>query len=117
MRRAYVHVAVLGMRPDAELRAPGAAITAALCGDWGHEPPCPLAPHHTRAERTGDRVLLRTLFATGPAAEQTVRDRIDHALTGGRLRGPDATVTHWRLLTSGPADVTPEEAARAERLA
>ncbi|WP_220137534.1 hypothetical protein [Streptomyces himalayensis] len=76
MRQAYVHEAVLVMERDADTQAPGAAITMALCGHWEHQPPCPLAPYHTRAERVGERVLLRTLFAADPATEHVVRDRI-----------------------------------------
>jgi hypothetical protein len=116
MRRAYAHEAVLVMPPDADTRAPGAAITVALCGHWKHTPPCPLAAHHTRAERAGDRVLVRTLFATEPANEQVVRDRIDQALAGGRLQGPDTVVTRWRLHSSRPSETTAEEASHAERL-
>jgi hypothetical protein len=116
MRQAYVHEAVLVMRPGADLRAPGAAITVALCGHWEHQPPCPLAAHHTRAERDGDRVLVRTLFATEPDTEQLVRDRIDLALSEGRLLGEDAVVTDWRLHGSGRSDVTAEEADHAGRL-
>ena len=33
------------MEPDADVQAPGAAVTVALCGHWEHEPPGPLAPH------------------------------------------------------------------------
>ena len=116
MRHAFAHEAVLVMQPDADLRAPGAAITVALCGHWDHQPPCPLAAHHTRAERTGDRVRVRTLFAAEPEAEQIVRQRIDQALSAGHLEGPDAVVTHWRLDTSQPSEVTAEETDHAERL-
>ena len=105
------------MQPDADLGAPGAAITAALCGHWDHQPPCPLAAHHTRAERVGDQVHLRTLFATEPDAEHVVRQRIDHALSGGQLHGPNAmTTTHWQLRTSQRSEVTADEASHAERL-
>lgn len=116
MRHAFAHDAVLAMQPDADLRAPGAAITAALCGHWDHEPPCPLAAHHTRAERVGDQVHLRTLFATEPDAEHIVRQRIDHALSGGQLQGPDAVITRWQLRTSRRSEVTAEEASHAQRL-
>ena len=64
MRHAFAHDAVLDMDPDADIRAPGAAVTVELCGHWDHEPPCPLAPHHTAVERTGRDVRLRILFAT-----------------------------------------------------
>ncbi|MFD7444479.1 hypothetical protein [Streptomyces sp. NPDC059909] len=116
MRRTYVHEAVLVIQQDADLQAPGAAITVALCGHWEHPPPCPLAAHHTRAERVGNRVLLRTLFATEPATEHVVRDRIDLALSAGEMRGPDGTVNRWRLHSSRRGDVTAAEAAHAERL-
>ena len=104
------------MGSDADLRAPGAAITAALCGHWNHQPPCPLAAHHTRAERVGDQVHVRTLFATEPEAEHLVRQRIDHALSDGQLEGPDAVTTRWQLHTSRRSEVTTEEAGHAERL-
>ena len=104
------------MQPDADLRAPGAAITAALCGDWDHQPPCPLAAHHTRAERIGEDVHLRTLFAAEPDAEHVVRQRIDRALSGGQLVGPNAVSTRWHLVTSRRGAVTSDEASRGERL-
>ncbi|GAA3094054.1 hypothetical protein GCM10017687_00500 [Streptomyces echinatus] len=104
------------MEPDADLQAPGAAITVALCGHWEHPPPCPLASHHTRAERAGERVLLRTLFSTEPAAEHVVRDRINTALSACQLSGPDGTITRWRLEHARPSEVTVAEMDAAERL-
>ncbi len=105
------------MPPDADLRAPGAAITAALCGHWDHQPPCPLAAHHTRTKRVGDRIHLRTLFATEPDSESTVRQHIDPALSSGQLQGPDGVITSWQLSGSQPSRVTAEETDHAERLA
>jgi hypothetical protein len=116
MRHAFAHEAVVEMPPDADLRAPGGAITAALCGHWDHQPPCPLAAHHTRAERVGDHVRLRTLFAAEPDKEDVVRERIDQALAGGQLQGPDAVVTHWQLRTSGRSELIAGEAGHAQRL-
>ncbi len=104
------------MAADGDMRAPGAAITVALCGHWDHQPPCPLAAHHTRVERVGDQVHLRTLFATDSQAEGTVRQRIEHALSSGQLTDPDAVVTRWQLCSSGSSEVTADEAAHAERL-
>src|SRR4051794_27541201 len=97
MRQAYAHEAGLGLGQDADVRAPGALITVALCGHWEHAPPCPLAPHHTGAERIGGHVRLRMLFAAEPEAEDTVRQRIDSALSEGLSHGPDGVVTRWRL--------------------
>jgi hypothetical protein len=113
----YAHDAVLEMSPDGDLRAPGAAITVALCGAWDHEPPCPLAPHHTDAERDGSEVRLRVLFATEPPFEEEVRRRIDGALEAGSLDQGSGSTAHWHTVWSGPADVREGELGRARRLA
>jgi len=88
MRQVYAHDAVVRMGPTDDPDAIGAAVTVALCGHWEHDPPCPLAPHATRAERNGGQVQVRTLFATGANLEMEVRRRIDHALTSGTHRLP-----------------------------
>jgi len=106
MRQAYAHDAVLTMPPGADGRAPGGAITTALCGHWDHEPPCPLAPHHTAVARNGEQVRLRILFATEPHRAGKVRERIDAALAAG----------NWELVSSGCAPVAPEERDHARRL-
>ena len=74
VRAPFAHEAVLRMGADADVSAPGAAITVALCGHWEHDPPCPLAPHHTAAERVDDEVHVGTLFAVEPAREAGVRE-------------------------------------------
>jgi hypothetical protein len=106
MRLAYAHDAVLRTRPGTDDGAPGAAITTALCGHWEHEPPCPLAPHHTAATRDGDRLRLRVLFVTPPDREAEVRDRIDEALAAG----------DWDVVTSGCARLAQPERDHARRL-
>lgn len=100
---------------DADSHAPGAAITAALCGHWDHQPPCPLAPHHTYAHRTGSEVWLRILFATDPDLEMTVRQRIESALSHGKLRHSNGT-TQWRLENSTHSEVHADEVDHAQRL-
>src|SRR5690606_31200200 len=102
---------------DADPHAPGAAITVALCGHWEHEPPCPLAPHHTAVERAGDEVRLRVLFAAEPDAVPDVRRRIDAALADGVLDGPDGVSTRWRLRAARAGAVRADETEHAERLA
>jgi hypothetical protein len=104
MRLAYAHQAALTTTGDE--RAPGGAITVALCGHWEHEPPCPLAPHHTAATREGDTVRLRVLFVTEPHHVDEVRKRIDDALAAG----------DWRLIESGCARVEASERDHARRL-
>lgn len=116
MRHPFVHEAVIVMEPNADARAPGAAVTVALCDSWDHDPPCPLAPHHTRADRSGDELRVRTLFATEPQREADVRRRIDAALRAGEVRDPDGVTTRWLLRDSGPGVVADEEAEHAGRL-
>ena len=117
MREPFVHEAVLTMAADADTAAPGAAITVALCGHWEHEPPCPLSPHRSRAERVGGDVHIRTIFEAEPASEDVVRGRIDGALNCGQLRGLDGTTVRWTLRSSGPGIVLGDEADDARRLA
>jgi hypothetical protein len=116
MREAFAHDAVVAMDPQDDDRAPGAAITVALCGHWEHEPPCPLAPHHTAARRDGDLVRLRILFAAAADDEPEVRRRIDHALATGALDTPDGSRSAWRVLSSEPSVVRAEEADHGRRL-
>jgi hypothetical protein len=115
MRQAFAHEAVLVMEPDADVRAPGAAVTVALCGHWDHEPPCPLAPHRVSAGEDGGELRLRILFAAQPDKEGEVRRLIDRALSG-QLKFPEGFTTPWRLRTSWPGEVSAEETDHAERL-
>ena len=116
MRAAFAHDAVLDMERDADLAAPGGAVTLALCGSFAHPPPCPVAPHHTRSDRRGDGVAVRVLFAVAPAGEADARARIDRALAAGFCDGPDGTRTRWTVLSSAPGTVTEAERAHASRL-
>ncbi|MBW8709799.1 MAG: hypothetical protein JF631_01565 [Mycobacterium sp.] len=117
-RAAYAHDAVVILDSGGDSGAPGGAITVALCGDWDHEPPCPLAPHHTDATPVGDDMFrLRVLFAADPADEQRVRSLITEALSSGRLTGPDGRVTRWMVQSCGASGVRPDEADHAARLA
>jgi hypothetical protein len=104
MRQAYAHTAVVAS--DGDDRAPGAAVTVALCGHWEHPPPCPLAPHHTAVTREGDMIRLRVLFVTEPDHVDEVRRRIDEALAAG----------DWRLIESGCARIETGEREHARRL-
>ncbi|RZU48920.1 hypothetical protein EV385_0654 [Krasilnikovia cinnamomea] len=116
MRQAYAHRAVLVLESGADERAPGGAITAALCGHWAHEPPCPLAAHHTAAERDGDRVRLRILFAAAPDRVDEVRRRIEDALAAGQFTGPEGVLSRWRAEESGCDRLAPHERPHARRL-
>lgn len=116
MRQAFAHDAELAMPATVDDGAPGAAITVALCGHWEHEPPCPLAPHHTRADRDGDTVRIRILFAAEPDQADEVHRRIEQALRAGELAIPDRPNTHWQFRHSAPANVSEAEQAHAQRL-
>ncbi|HEX2705561.1 MAG TPA: hypothetical protein VHM65_07360 [Candidatus Lustribacter sp.] len=116
MREAFAHEAVLTLSAGADTAALGAAVTMALCGHWEHEPPCPLAPHHSAVTEAGDDVVLRTLFAVEPTGESEVRARITEALAGGQLAGSEDTTTRWRLRSSAPSVVAAGEREHAERL-
>jgi hypothetical protein len=116
MRRAFAHELWLEMAPEADLQAPGAAVTVALCGGWEHDPPCPIAPHHSHASRAGRRVTVRVLFAAQPQQEAQARRLIEQAGRSGGQAGPGGTTTTWQFVRAAPADVVPEEEAHAQRL-
>jgi len=116
-RRAFAHAAVLALQPGADRRAPGGAVTLALCGSWEHEPPCPLAPHHTAVEGPDDALDVRVVFAVHADAEDEVRRRIDGALAGGEITGPDGTASRWRLVEAGPDELRDGERDLGARLA
>jgi hypothetical protein len=116
VRSAFAHDAVLAMEHDADLAAPGGAVTLALCRAFDHAPPCPVTPHHTRAERRSDGVAVRVLFATDAGREAQVRALIDRALAAGSCTAPDGTRTCWTLCSSAPGAVTEPERAHAARL-
>jgi hypothetical protein len=115
-RQAFAHDAVLTLDPGGDENAPGGAITVALCGSWSHEPPCPLAPHHTRVHRTGAELTLRLLFAAEPEDEARVRRLVRDVLARGWGDSPDGGRTTWELVEEEPSTVAFEELAHAERL-
>jgi hypothetical protein len=116
MRQVYAHDALVRMRSAEGADAVGAAITVALCGDWQHEPPCPLAPHHTQTERTADEAQVRTIFATQPSLESEVRQRIDQALAQGTQVMPTGEIASWQLLSSEAGVVQEGERDHGDRL-
>ena len=115
-RQAFAHDAVLTLDHGGDERAPGGAITIALCGSWSHDPPCPLAPHHTRVHRFDGEVMLRLLFAAAPEDEERVRALVDDVLERGWGDDPDGHRTSWQLVESGPSSVLPDEEDHVQRL-
>jgi hypothetical protein len=114
MREAFAHDAVLELTEGADERAPGGAVTMALCGALDHEPPCPVAPHHTSLSGRGLKRRVRVLFATDD--EPVVRRTIHAALGTGEFVGPDGVVHRWVLHSSKPGTVSDDERAHAARL-
>jgi hypothetical protein len=112
MRQAFVHEALIQLPDGGDERAPGAAVTVALCGHWEHEPPCRV-PHRSDVASTDAGLAVRVLFACDPADEGDVRARVDRALAGGELPVPPpdgAPPTRWRLLRSAPAEPSDADA-------
>lgn len=118
MRLPFAYQALLLMGPGSDARTLGAAITLELCGSWDHDPPCPpLAAHHTRSQRDGDRLRVHVIFVCEPADETEVRRRIILALQAGTITGPDGAISHWVLRESAARSLTRQEAEQAQRLA
>ena len=92
----FVHEATIDLADGADPRAPGGAITVALCGHWEHEPPCRW-PHHTDITAEGAQRVVRTVFTAAPEDEAVVRQRIIDALASGQQAGPDGEVSHWTV--------------------
>ena len=116
MRTAFVHDALLDPAPALDHRAPGGAVTIALCGSLEHEPPCPLAPHHTTVEVEGSQLRVRVMFAAEATEEPRVRALVERALAGGEWTYPDGVVSTWTLVSSGPDEVRATERDHADRL-
>jgi hypothetical protein len=114
MRTGFVHAATVTLAPGGDERAPGAAVTVALCGHWEHEGDCRW-PHHTAIAigPAGDHGL-RTVFAAEPGDEAAVRQRIATALVRGAQDGP-AGATTWTVLRQGADALTAAERAMADR--
>src|SRR5919206_4990476 len=120
MRETYAHQAQLELDPDGDERAPGAAVTVALCGHWDHDPPCGVPPRREVVARDGDRLTLRVLFASSVDDADAVRAAVARALDGGRLSVPapdGAPATTWTVIEQAPSSLTDGELPLAGRLA
>jgi len=117
MRQAFAHEARIQLLDGGDERAPGAAVTVALCGHWEHEPPLRV-PHRTDVTSSEDDLAVRVLFACDPADEGDVRVLVDRALGGGELPVPapdGARPSRWRLLRSAPGEISDADSALAAR--
>lgn len=87
-------------------RAPGAAVTVALCGSWDHEGPCRW-PHHSAIDDAKDPARLRTVFAVVPDEEREVLERIVAALESD---------PGWTVVGVRDADLSEDETELGRRL-
>jgi hypothetical protein len=101
-----VHAARLELSGGTDPRAPGGAVTLALCGAWDHPPPCRW-PHHNALDDAATPAVFRTVFVAAAGDEARVRGLI---VEGLRLEDG------WRLVGEEPAALADAERALAERL-
>ncbi len=97
--RRFAHKAQyrIMLASDADARAPGGAITVALCGHWDHDGPCRW-PHFTGIEETNDVGHVVTVHFDAPADEyDDVQALIDGAMMRGSQVGPDGLLSQWTL--------------------
>ena len=88
---------ILRLEPDADIRAPGGAITVALCGHWEHEGACRW-PHFSSIEVIeGQYYTLIVEFDANEAEYSHVIKTISSALNKGWLVGPDQTRSVWTV--------------------
>ena len=105
-RRAFAFEAQLELEPDVDTRAPGGAVTVALCGSWEHDGPCRW-PHHNDLDASVSPARLRTVVVADEATDAEVVARIEAALRA------DA---RWTVASCARGDVAPGERALAGRL-
>jgi hypothetical protein len=86
--RTFVIEAELELGDDVHTRAPGGAVTVALCGHWDHEGPCRW-PHHSSIESQSSPARLRTVLAVDEPSYDEVVHRVESGLRAdarGRAR-------------------------------
>jgi hypothetical protein len=102
----------IGVDVDLELhsgtdpRAPGAAVTVALCGHWEHEGACRW-PHNNRIDDSRVPARLRTVAIVDEPSVAEVLRRMEDGLRAA----PD-----WTVLSFQAGDITDGELPLAERL-
>ena len=110
----FVHAAHIRLAPGGDERAPGGAITTALCGHWEHEGACRW-PHLTDIERRdGQDIHIRIVVGCRPDERPAVQATIVGALEAATLDGPTGLTT-WTVVDQGSADATSEEQALLAR--
>jgi hypothetical protein len=104
--RAFAFEAELELAPGIDTRAPGGAVTVALCGHWDHDGPCRW-PHNSRIDTSPSTARLRTVVV---ADDESVDDVI--YLIDGALRHD----TRWSVLATRTDTIRADEQPLAMRL-
>jgi hypothetical protein len=95
---AHVASARLELGDGADRRAPGGAVTRALCGSWDHDGACRW-PHRTEVDDAGGGILAVTVrFDAADEEIAPVRALIEQAFAAGELDGPDGRTSRWRIV-------------------
>lgn len=80
-----------------DTRAPGGAVTVALCGVWEHDGDCRW-PHRTDVVTRGGALIVDVRVTCAASDEGDVRALVLGALAAGVLVGPDGRRTTWELV-------------------
>jgi hypothetical protein len=99
--------AVLELVDGTDPRAPGGAVTVALCGSWEHEGACRW-PHNSRLDSTVTPARLRTVVVVDDAERDDVIARVEAALRADE---------HWSVVSFAVGSVHADEHALAARMA
>ena len=104
--RGHVLDAEVAFGSGADPRAPGGAVTVALCGSWEHDGSCRW-PHHTAVDSAATPSHVRVVYVVDDDELEQVRSMIESALASG---------DGWDTVAVREGTLTAEESALAERL-
>lgn len=93
----YLLEILLHLEQGSDSRAPGGAVTVALCGHWDHDGTCTW-PHHSSIAPHGENYLLSVAYQCDETERREVEERIRKAVSQGNLIGPDGQHSTWELL-------------------
>lgn len=94
--------ATLYLENGADTRAPGGAVTCALCGHWDHEGACRW-PHFNQIQATDSHYDFWVDVTCSDDDLSEVVQRVSGALHSEQSRGPDGVLQHWRLIALNEA--------------
>jgi hypothetical protein len=105
--RAFAFEAELELAPGTDTRAPGGAVTVALCGHWDHEGPCRW-PHNSRIDTSAPTARLRTIVVSDDETVDEVITRVESALRHD---------SRWSVVATKTDTIRADERSLAEGLA